>query len=115
MKNICFYCKKQTSVEEFQNRISREIHPTCEDCRNLSLYMHRKGKLFLKLGYLRFFGIPLFLLCSIISFIFFNWKTGILFIILSTMSGIISYLGMEYFVKKKEGKLNKTINEVYEK
>ncbi len=115
MENVCFYCKKQTYVEEFQIPISQEIHPTCSDCQKLIIYMLRKRKIFLKLMYLRYFGIPFFLLCSIISFIFFNWKIAILFIIVASMFGIISYLGGEYFVKKKEEKLNKTINELYEK
>ncbi|MCK4519170.1 MAG: hypothetical protein KAU12_03515 [Candidatus Omnitrophica bacterium] len=113
MENVCFYCKKQVYVEEFQNPISQEIHPTCLDCQNLITYMQRRRKNFLILGYLRYFAIPFVLLCSIISFIFFNWKIGILFIIAAIVYGIISYLGGEYFVKKKEKDLkNKIKNEL---
>jgi hypothetical protein len=101
MKDICFYCQKEMIVEEFQNPYTYEAHPTCERCKSeMSSYV-RERKFFAK----SFLGVPLLLFFSIISFIFVDWKTGILFIAMAIVTGIISYFGLEYFCKKRDKKL----------
>ena len=102
MKNTCFYCQEKTIVEEFQNPNTYETHPTCEKCKaELSTY-NRELKFFVKLIWP---GIPLLIFFSIISFIFVDWQTGVLFIAIAIFAGMVSYFGLEYFRTKKEKKL----------
>jgi len=110
MKNICFYCKVESEVIDFQNQYSKEFHPTCKNCQNLINYAITTKKKLSKFAYLRFYGIPFFIICSIIAFTFSKYGLGIILIILALISGIVSYLGLEKFVKNKENDLDKKIN-----
>lgn len=102
MENTCFYCQEETIVEEFKNPNTYETHPTCEKCKaELSTY-NRELKFFVKLIWP---GIPLLIFFSIISFIFVDWQTGVLFIAIAIFAGMVSYFGLEYFRTKKEKKL----------
>lgn len=102
MKGVCFYCEKETVVEEFENPYTHQTWLTCDRCKaRLSLYIRRR-KFFAKLFGL---GIPLFIIVSIISFIFINWQIGVLFIAIAISAGVISHFGLKYFLTKRDKEL----------
>lgn len=96
MQDTCHYCKKQAIVEDFQNPYTKQIHLTCEQCKGqLSLYFGQRmfyTKLLI-VGPLVSIGI------SIISFLFLDWKIGILFIAVASVIGLVSFKLQAKYVK----------------
>lgn len=91
----CFYCQKEASVEAFRNPITKEIHLTCEQCRN-SLSLFIKERLFLSKA---IFALPLFILGTIVL-IFFDWHWGLFGLILCIILEIISIRLLSHYNKK---------------
>lgn len=103
MKGVCYYCEKERTVEEFENPHTHQTRPTCDTCKlELSLYVCQR-RFFAKLFTL---GIPLFLILSIVSFIFVSWKLGVLFICIAVAVGLLSYFGLDYFIAKIDRELS---------
>ena len=93
----CFYCLKDTNVEDFRNPYTNEIHPTCSQCKIGFTAFLKERLLFAKLS---LFWVPIFIIVSIII-TFFNLKLGFFLIVMGVIFElIVIYLG-GYFVKKK--------------
>lgn len=100
MENICSYCNQKIDVKDFRHPVTLQIKPTCLQCKNnlLSIPTYEKERQFLaKLGCLT----PLLFILSILFMIFFNFNLGLWGIIISVITGIISFASLEFFIKKR--------------
>ena len=93
----CFYCLKDTNVEDFRNPYTNEIHPTCGQCKIGFTAFLKERLLFAKLSLL---WIPLFIILSIVI-VFFNLKLGFFLIVAGAIFEFVAIKRGEYFVKKK--------------
>jgi hypothetical protein len=80
----CFYCEKEANVETFRNPYTKEIHPTCERCRRKLTSL--KERLF----YSRAIRIIPFFIAGSVVLIFFNWRWGLVGLIISVVLQTIS-------------------------
>lgn len=94
----CFYCQKDTDVEDFRNPYTKEIHPTCSQCKISFIAFLKERLLFTKLSVI---WIPIFILISIII-TFFNLKLGLFLIVTGAIFEFVAIKLQEYFVKKKD-------------
>jgi len=93
----CFYCQKEADVENFPNPYTKEIHPTCSQCKISFTAFLKERLLFTKLSVI---WIPIFILISIIV-TFFNLKLGLFLIVAGAIFEFVAIKLQEYFVKKK--------------
>jgi len=93
----CFYCQKDTDVEDFRNPYTNEIHPTCARCKIGFTAFLKERLLFAKLSLI---WIPIFIIISIII-TFYNLKLGFFLIVAGAIFEFIAIKLQEYFVKKR--------------
>ena len=93
----CFYCLKDTYVEDFRNPYTNEVHSTCEQCKISFKAFLKERLLFAKLSLI---WIPIFIILSIII-TFFNLKLGFFLIVVGAIFEFIAIKLQDYFVKKK--------------
>jgi len=93
----CFYCQKEADVVNFLNPYTKEIHPTCSECKISFKAFLKERLLFAKLSVI---WIPIFILISIILS-FFNLKLGIFLIIAGAIFEFVAVKLQEYFVNKR--------------
>ena len=91
----CFYCDKEVDVEAFRNPYTKEIHPTCEQCRKVFTSFPGE-KLFFSRAV---FVLPLFILGSIVL-IFFNWRMGLFGLIIFIILEVLSIKLLSHYKKK---------------
>lgn len=94
----CFYCQKEITVKAFRNPYTKEIHPTCEQCIKEFASYDKERSFFTKTGCI--WG-PLLIIASVVLS-FFNWKWGLVSLIVCIFLEAISLRLQSYFVKKKE-------------
>lgn len=93
----CFYCQKDTNVEDFRNPYTNEIHPTCEQCKVSFTTFLKERLIFAKLSLI---WIPIFIIISIII-AFYNLKLGFFLIVVGAIFEFIAIKLQEYFVRKR--------------
>ena len=91
----CFYCDKEVDVEAFRNPYTKEIHPTCEQCRKVFTSFPGE-KLFFSRA---IFVLPLFILGSIVL-IFFNWRMGLFGLIIFIILEVLAIKLLSHYKKK---------------
>lgn len=100
----CFYCQKDANVEAFRNPYTKEIHPTCEQCRK-DFTSFAEERLFFARA---IFVVPLFILGTIIL-IFFNWRWGLFGLIICIILEIISIKLLSHYKKRRELPVGRTL------
>jgi len=101
MNDNCHYCKKYKEVEDFEHPLTFQIHPTCTECKTKLLATKTyefERNIFSKIGCFSILIIVFFLILFVI-----NKSTIFIYILLlSIFVCTVSFLGVEYFVRKRD-------------